>query len=121
MGTSNKANKNDMLEGMKSESITNLYFFRQIILTPMNIDKDKENVIIRWLVIVKLYGIKPLKLANNIKVKITEIKGKYFSPSTLMLSKSNWEVVSYNVSTNTCHVLGIRKNVPSFSRSMEIK
>ena len=110
-----------MLEGMKSESITDLYFFRQIILTPMNIDKDRENVIIKWLVMVKLYGIKPIKLANNIKVKITEIKGKYFSPSTLMLSKSNWEVVSYKASTSTCQVLGIMKNVPSLSKSIEIK
>ena len=87
----------------------------------MNIDKDRENVIIKWLVMVKLYGIKPTKLANNIKVKITEIKGKYFSPSTLMLSKSSWEVVSYNASMSTCQVLGIMKNVPSLSRSIEIK
>jgi hypothetical protein len=42
----------------------------------MKIEKDNVNVIIKWLVIVKLYGTKPIKLLNKIKQKITVIKGK---------------------------------------------
>lgn len=44
---------------------------------------------------------------------MTEIKGKYFSPSLLILSNSNCNEASYNVSTNTCHVLGMKKKLVS--------
>ena len=75
-------------------------------------EKDKVKVIIRWLVVVKLYGISPIKLLNKTKVKITEIKGKNFSPSLLILSNSNWAETSYKVSIKTCHVFGIKKKLP---------
>lgn len=86
----------------------------QIIFIPTKIEKDKVKVIIRWLVVVKLYGINPIKLLNKTKVKITEIKGKYFSPSLLILSNNNCNEASYNVSTNVCHVLGMKKKLVSF-------
>ena len=63
---------------------------------------------------MKLYGISPIKLLNKTKVKITEIKGKYFSPSVPILSNNNCAEVSYSVSTNTCHVFGIKKKLVSF-------
>ena len=47
-------------------------------------------------------------------MKITEIKGKYFSPSALILSNNNCAEVSYNASMNTCHVFGIKKKLVSF-------
>lgn len=78
---------------------------------PMNIEKDKVKVIIRWLVVVKLYGTKPIKLLNKIKVKMTEIKGKYFSPSLLILSNSNCAESPYSISTSTCHVFGTKKKL----------
>ena len=42
------------------------------------------------------------------------MKGKYFSPSLFMLSNNNCDENSYNVSTNTCHVLGIKKKLVFF-------
>jgi len=57
-------------------------------------DNDNVKVTIKWLVIVKLYGINPIKLLNKINVNRTEMKGKYFSPSTFMLSNSNCELSS---------------------------
>ena len=63
---------------------------------------------------MKLYGISPIKLLNKTKVKITEIKGKYFSPSLLILSNNNCDEASYKVSTNTCHAFGIKKKLVSF-------
>ena len=77
-------------------------------------EKDKVKVIIRWLVVVKLYGISPIKLLNKTKVKITEIKGKYFSPSLLILSNNNCNEISYSISTNACHALGMKKKLVSF-------
>jgi len=54
-------------------------------------------------------------LLNKTKVKTTEIKGKYFSPSLLILSNNNCNDASYNDSINTCHVLGIKKKLVSFN------
>ncbi len=34
-----------------------------------------------------------------------------------MLSNNNWDDISYSVSTNTCHVLGIKKKLVSFKQS----
>ena len=50
------------------------------------------------------------------------MKGKYFSPSLLMLSNNNCSEASYNDSTNTCHVLGIKKKLVSFKQfAFELK
>ena len=77
-------------------------------------EKDKVKVIIKWLVVVKLYGINPIKLLNKTKVKITEMKGKYFSPSLLILSNNNCTEISYTISTSACHALGMKKKLVSF-------
>ena len=42
------------------------------------------------------------------------MKGKYFSPSLLMLSNNNCEEASYSVSINTCQVFGIKKKLEVF-------
>jgi hypothetical protein len=63
---------------------------------------------------VKLYGIKPIRLLNKIKVNNTEINGKYFSPSIFKLSKTNCAAVSYTVSKKVCHTFGIKKKEFSF-------
>ena len=50
------------------------------------------------------------------------MKGKYFSPSLLILSNSNCDEASYSVSTNTCHVLGMKKKLVSFKEpAVELK
>lgn len=55
-------------------------------------------------------------------MKITEIKGKYFSPSLLILSNNNRDEVSYNSSTSTCHALGIKKKLVSSKEfALELK
>ena len=53
-------------------------------------------------------------------MKMTEINGKYFSPSLLMLSNNNCEETSYNASTITCHTLGMKKKLISF-RELSVK
>ena len=122
IGTNKSAKPKEVLEGINKDNIWNLCFWIQIIFIPIKIEKDKVNVTIRWLVVVKLYGIKPIKLLNKTKIKIIEIKGKYFSPSLLMLSNSNCDEASYNVSIKTCHVLGIKKKLLSFKEcSFELK
>ncbi len=50
-------------------------------------------------------------MLNKTKVKITEIKGKYFSPSLFILSNNNCDEVSYKVSINTCQVFGMKKKL----------
>jgi len=114
IGTNNKAKPNEVLEGMNKDNIWNLCVWIHIMFIPIKIEKDKLNVTIRWLVVVKLYGINPIKLLNKTKVKTTEMKGKYFSPSLLILSNNNCDDASYSVSTNTCHVLGMKKKLVSF-------
>jgi len=94
IGTNSRAKPKGVFAGIKKDNMWNLCFWIQIMFIPINIEKDKVNVTTRWLVVVKLYGINPIKLLNKIKVKITEIKGKYFSPSLLILSNSNCNEVS---------------------------
>ena len=94
IGTNNNAKPKEVFAGMKKDSIWNLCLWIQIMFKPIKIEKDKVNVTIRWLVVVKLYGINPIKLLSKIKVKRTEIKGKYFSPSLLILSNNNRNEVS---------------------------
>jgi len=55
------------------------------IVAPRTIVKLKENVNAKWLVEAKLYGTIPIKLFNNIKTKITNIKGKYAWPLLLLI------------------------------------
>jgi len=55
----------------------------------IKIERDKLNVTIRWLVVVKLYGINPIRLLNKTKVNTTEMKGKYRSPFLFILSNNN--------------------------------
>ena len=80
----------------------------------MKIPNDKANVIIRWLVIVKLYGTNPIRLLNKIKEKITVIKGKYFSLPVLTKSNTSCETTSYTDSKTTCHGLGMKKKEDLF-------
>ena len=94
IGTNNKAKPKEVFAGIKKDNMWNLCLWIQIIFIPINIEKDKVSVTIRWLVVVKLYGISPIKLLSKIKVKRTEIKGKYFSPSLLILSNNNRNEVS---------------------------
>lgn len=50
------------------------------------------------------------------------MKGKYFSPSWLMLSNNNWDEASYNASTNTCQVFGMKKKLEVFREpTLELK
>ena len=54
IGTNNKAKPNEVLAGRNKENIWNLCVWIQIMFKPIKIEKDKINVIIRWLVAVKL-------------------------------------------------------------------
>jgi hypothetical protein len=50
------------------------------------------------------------------------MKGKYFSPSLLMLSNNNCDEASYKVSISTCHVLGMKKKLEGFKEhALELK
>ena len=89
IGTNNKASPNEVLAGINNDNISDLWILNPIIFTPMKIENDIAKVTIKWLVIVKLYGINPIKFTNKINKNSTEIKGKYFSPFTLMLSNNN--------------------------------
>lgn len=124
IGTNSNAKPKEVLDGINKDSMWNLCRWIQIIFIPMKIEKDKVNVTTRWLVAVKLYGINPIKLLNKTKVKIAEMKGKYFSPSLLILSNSNCEEASYKASINTCHAPGIKKKLVSskeFARELKSK
>lgn len=58
-------------------------------------ENDKVNVTIKWIVIVKLYGINPIKLLNKKKQNNTKINGKYFSPFIFKLSNNKMEQQFY--------------------------
>lgn len=94
IGTNSRANPKEVFAGIKKDNMWNLCLWIQIMFIPIKIEKDSVNVTMRWLVVVKLYGISPIKLLSKIKVKITEMKGKYFSPSLLILSNNNCNEVS---------------------------
>ena len=72
IGTNNKAKLKEVFAGIKKDNMWNLCLWIHMMFIPINIEKDKVNVTIRWLVAVKLYGINPIKLLSKIKVKITE-------------------------------------------------
>lgn len=76
---------------------------------PINKEKDKKNVTIKWLVAVKLYGIKPIKLLNKIKLNKIKIKIKYFSLFIEIVSEINQTVISVTNSITFCQELGIKK------------
>ena len=54
IGTNSKAKPKEVLEGINKDNMWNLCFCTQIIFIPTKIEKDKVNVTIRWLVVVKL-------------------------------------------------------------------
>jgi len=54
IGTSNKAKPKEVFEGINKDNIWNLCFWIQMIFIPTKIERDKVNVTIRWLVVVKL-------------------------------------------------------------------
>jgi hypothetical protein len=80
---------------------------------PIKIDNAKLNVSIRWLVIVKLYGTRPITLAINTNKKTVNITGKYFCPRGPILSTSIAKTVSYKVSNKNCHLDGTICKLPS--------
>jgi hypothetical protein len=77
---------------------------------PIKTEKDKKKVTIKWLVAVKLYGTKPIKLLNKIKLKRTEIKGKYFSLELVIISEVNCAVNSDKDSIPFCQEFGLKNN-----------
>jgi len=52
---------------------------------------------------VKVYGISPIKLLNRIKLKISEINGKYFVFSVVIMSEINWATIPESDSIIFCH------------------
>jgi hypothetical protein len=114
IGTKTIANKKEVLAGINKDinfCLCNLY---PIILMPIKIENDIKNVIINWLVIVKLYGTKPIKLHDAIDKNIIEMEGKKISPCWFKLSKSNFKIVSKTISIKNCQLLGTRKKEYSF-------
>lgn len=79
-------------------------------------ENDRVNVIIKWLVIVKLYGIKPIRLLNKIKENIIVMNGKYFSLPVLIKSNISCDTTSYTDSKITCQGFGIKKNDDLFKQ-----
>ena len=74
IGTNKSAKPKEVLEGINKDNIWNLCFWIQIIFIPIKIEKDKVNVTIRWLVVVKLYGIKPITLLKRITRQDLELE-----------------------------------------------
>jgi len=54
IGTNNNAKPKEVFEGINKDNIWNLGFWIQIIFIPTKIERDKVNVTIRWLIVVKL-------------------------------------------------------------------
>jgi len=54
IGTNSNANKNVVFAGKNNENVFILYFLKVIMFIPMNTEKDKVKVTIKWLVAVKL-------------------------------------------------------------------
>jgi hypothetical protein len=66
--------------GKKSAKKCLLFLRIPIMLIPTKIAKAIENVTIRWLVTVKLYGIIPSMLHTRMIIKVVKIKGKCLIP-----------------------------------------
>jgi len=85
------------------------------ILTPKNkvpitIPKLHEKVSIKWLVVEKLYGIKPIKLLTSININNVYIKGKYTCPFVLLIwFVTTLNIVSYKHSLNNFQSVYINK------------
>jgi hypothetical protein len=113
IGTNSNAKKNVVFEGKNKEKVLILYLVKVIMFIPIKIEKDNVKVTIKWLVVVKLYGNKPIKLLKRIKLNSTEIIGKYFSLSTEIISEINWAITSDITSTLFCQELGLKKRETS--------
>lgn len=109
IGTSSNANKNVVFVGRNKENIFILYFSKVIMFIPINTEKDKRKVTIKWLVAVKLYGTNPIKLLKRIKLNKIEIIGKYFSLSIEIMSEISWAVISDIDSILFCQEFGVKK------------
>ena len=109
IGTKSSAKKKLVLAGKNKLKILNLYLLKVIIFKPKKMDNDKIKVTIKWLVAVKLYGIKPIKLLNNIKLNKIETIGKYLSFSNEIMSEISCAVVSETDSKLFCQELGLKK------------
>lgn len=75
-------------DGKKSESKWKPWVLIPIILIAKKANNDKPNVTTIWLVTVKLYGIIPNILQNNMNVKIVKSIGKYKEPFFFTFSES---------------------------------
>lgn len=62
--------------GQNSAKYFNPHSLKPINITPNHVVKPIPNVIAKWLVIVKLYGIKPIALKTKINKKMKKIYGK---------------------------------------------
>jgi putative ribosome biogenesis GTPase RsgA len=93
--------------GKNSEKVLNPYFSIVITFIPIKTENDKVNVTKRWLVDVNEYGINPIILLNKIKLKISEMNGKYFVLSVVIMSEINWATISEIDSITFCHEFDI--------------
>ena len=81
INTNNGANANGAPGGKNKLKKCVPFFKIPKILIPTKIANAIEKVTMIWLVTVKLYGIIPIKLQNNIIKKVVNINGKYFLPT----------------------------------------
>lgn len=107
IGTNKGANAKCIPDGRKNPKKCNLWILRAIILIPIKRVNAKLKVTNIWLVIVKLYGIIPIKLLIIKKEKRKKINGKnckpfdpiFFSTSVLLNKKTS--------SKMDCHLVGM--------------
>jgi hypothetical protein len=76
IGTNKKANPKELPPGKNKFKKFDPCIFKQIIFIPIKIAKAKLKVMIKWLVIVKLYGTNPITFEIKTNKKIDNIKGK---------------------------------------------
>jgi hypothetical protein len=80
MATKRGANAIGAPDGRKSDKKWKPWVWIPITLIPKKVTTAKPRVTTIWLVTVKLYGIIPNKLQNNIKENTEKITGKYKFP-----------------------------------------
>ena len=76
IGTSKKAKAVEVPPGKNNEKNRIPYFWKLIILIPIKLEILNVKVIIKWLVSVKLKGIKPIKFNIKTNTKRVNTRGK---------------------------------------------
>lgn len=107
MGTNKGANAKCIPAGRKNPKKCNPCVLKAIILIPIKSVSAKPKVINMWLVIVKLYGIIPIKLLIIKNEKRKKINGKNCKPFDPIFFSTRVLLNKKTSSRMDCHFVGI--------------